>query len=277
VPARPAVPLVLALTALALAAPARARAGDPFEIQVYTADLAEPGQLGLELHLNYTMRGETEPAYPGEVPPDGAFRLTFEPQIGVTPWLELGAYAQLLAAPGGTYEFGGWKARAKLVVPEQTRRRLGWPFFLGVNVELSNVPASVAPERWGTEIRPIVGWEGGRWLVSVNPILGFSLTGPDRFQVDLEPAAKVAWNTGLGFAVGAEYYASLGRVTDVLPASDREHLLFAVLDLAGPPEPTAEESSGAASEWELNLAFGAGLTDATPQHAIVKAIVGRSF
>jgi hypothetical protein len=273
--ARPAVPLVLALTAFA--APAPTRAVDPFEIQVYTAEIAEPGRLGLELHLNYTIRGEAEPAYPGEVPPDGVGRLTFEPQVGVTSWLELGAYAQLLAAPGGTYDFGGWKLRAKLVVPEQARRRIGWPLFLGVNVELSNVPASVAPERWGSEIRPIVGWESGRWLVSVNPILGFSLTGPDRFQVDLEPAAKIAWNTGLGVAVGAEYYASLGQVTDLLPASDREHLVFAVLDLAGPPEPAAEEAGRGESEWELNLAFGAGLTDATPQHAIVKAIVGRSF
>ena len=78
----------LLLAGFPLAAPAL----DRFEIQVYQADVNEPGQFGVEVHANYTVKGETVPVYPGEVPPDQVFRLTLEPALGVTRWLELGGY-----------------------------------------------------------------------------------------------------------------------------------------------------------------------------------------
>jgi hypothetical protein len=73
---------------------------DRFEIQVYQAEINDPGQVGLETHLNLTARGDRQAAYPGEIPPHHAFRLTVEPAVGVTRWLELGAYLQSLTAPG---------------------------------------------------------------------------------------------------------------------------------------------------------------------------------
>ena len=264
----------LALAGLALALGAgRARALDRFEIQVYQSDINDPGQLGLEVHLNYTIRGTKTPEYPGQVPPYHVGRVTFEPAVGVTEWLELGAYLQFLAAPGGDQRFGGWKARAKLVVPE----RISGHLMLGLNLELANVPYAVEPDRWSNEFRPILGWKGGRWLVSVNPIFGWTLTGQDRFRPDLEPCGKVAFDTHLGFSVGAEYYASLGFANDVLPATEQEHLLFAVVDyVPRSPEPAAG-SPAHAGEWELNLGLGGALTAAPGPHLIVKAIVGRSF
>ncbi len=264
-----------AAAALAVAAaPRLAAAIDRFEIQVYTSDIDEPGQLSLEAHLNYTVQGTKEPEFDGQVPPWHAFRVTLEPAVGVTEWLELGAYLQFMTAPGGVAEYGGSKLRAKLVVPE----RLSGPWMLGLNVELSSVPVAVEPERWANEFRPILGWHGGRWLVSVNPIVGWSLTGPDAFRPDLEPGGKVAWDTRLGFSIGAEYYTSLGFMNDLLPASEQEHLLFGVVDLVprAPPE-RPSGSPASASEWELEVGAGWALTDAPGPHVLVKAIVGRSF
>lgn len=263
--------LAAALALATVAAPVRAI--DRFEIQVYEADLNEPGQPGLETHLNYTVRGTRAPEYPGQVPPDHVGRITLEPAVGVTEWLELGAYLQFLAAPGGDRRFGGWKARAKLVVPERLRGRL----MLGLNLEIGNVPRAVEQDRWANEFRPILGWKGDRWLVSVNPIFGYALSGADRFRPDLEPCGKVAFDTHLGFSVGAEYYASLGFANALLPAREQEHLLLAVVDyVPRAPEPAAG-SPMHAGEWELNLGVGGALTDAPGPHLLVKAIVGRSF
>ena len=261
-----------ALVSALLACAAPAGAVDRFEIQVYEADVNEPGQLGLEAHVNYTMRGTRTPEFPGQVPPDDVGRLTLEPAIGVTEWLELGAYVQFLAAPGGERRFAGVKGRAKLVVPE----RLGLPIFLGLNVEVSNVPGAVEPDRWANELRPIIGVRGGRWLLSVNPNVGYALSGPDRFRPELQPCGKVSFDTRLGFAVGAEYYASLGLAADLLPAADQEHLAFAVIDLV----PRAHPPGGSpvlASPWELNLGVGGALTDAPGPHLLAKAIFGRVF
>jgi hypothetical protein len=243
-----------------------ARAEDLFEIQVYEGDHHPPGEAGLELHLNWTPRGSTTAASPAEVPPDGAFRVTLEPSLGVTDWLELGAYLETFTAPGAGAAWGGYKLRAKLVVPGQA----GLPFRLGLNVELANLPPTVDPARWSLEVRPILAWEVGRWVLAVNPIIAVPLSGPDGGRADFEPAAKVRWDTRRGVAVGFEYYAGLGPLRDLEPLSSQSHLLVAAVDLA--PVPGAEDGP-----WELNLGVGAGLTSATPQQWVLKAILGRTF
>jgi hypothetical protein len=260
-------PLVASFAALLALAPASASAVDAFEIQVYDGSMDAPGHAGLEVHANWTPRGLRDPEYPGQIAPDRLARVTLEPSFGVTEWLELGAYLQGFYAPDGNLRYGGWKARAKLVVPG----RLGLPVILGLNLELGRVPLSVEKDGWANEFRPIVAWRAGRLSLAVNPIFGFTLTGPDRFRVDLEPAAKASWNTNAGFSVGLEYYAGLGFANDLLPLRDGEHLALLTFDL--------EEPAGSRSEspWELELGVGAGLTEATPQHGIVKLIFGREF
>jgi len=255
-------PVAAALLALL---PAAALAFDRFEIQVYEAEVNDPGQMGLETHLNFTARGDRQPAYPGEIPPDRAFRLTLEPAVGVTPWLELGAYLLAMTAPGEGARYAGAKLRAKLVVPHGERG-----FFYGLNVEVGRVPHAVEEEGWANEFRPIVGWTDGTWLVDLNPIFGYALSGPDRFRVDLGPAAKVSWNTQRGVALGLEWYAEMGFVDALLAPARQPHWLFAVVDLA-------EAAGREKGPWELNLAVGAGLTAAADQQLLVKAIVGRSF
>jgi hypothetical protein len=262
-PSRLALPALLAALA---AAPLRPAALDRFEIQVYGPDIGEPGQLGLELHSNYTISGAKTPAYPGEIPPDGTARFTLEPALGVTSWLELGAYLQLLVAPDQGAQFGGTKVRAKMV----SRGWLPPAWFLGVNVELGRVPVAVEQDQWANEIRPFVGWRNRWLLLDLNPIVGMALSGQDKFRVDLEPAAKIAFNTQLGFEIGAEYYAELGFVDAIKPLSEQAHYLFGVVDLAAP-------AGAGQSSWELNVAIGGGVTPGADQGWIVKTIIGRSF
>src|SRR5271165_7140253 len=79
----------VAFVAAQLAAPS-AHAAD--EIQVYTGEINEVGQFSVQQHLNYTIKGLTEPAYPGALIDNHALNGTPEFAYGVTPWLELGLY-----------------------------------------------------------------------------------------------------------------------------------------------------------------------------------------
>jgi hypothetical protein len=263
-PRPPLAPLLVLLGALA-GRPALAM--DKFEIQVYQGEHNDPGQPSVELHSNYTPSGQTAAAYPGEVAPDGVARFTLEPALGVTDWLELGAYLQMMVPPEGGPAWGGGKLRAKFVAPE----RWQLPLVLGLNVELGRVPVRVEEEGWANEFRPIIGFARGRFGLTFNPIFGFALTGPEAGKPDFEPALKAKWNTNRGFALGLEHYAALGRFDQGFRGPHaQEHLTFAAFDL----EPPVGQPAGA---WELNLGVGRSLTAATPQRWVMKAIVGRAF
>lgn len=258
----------LAALAGMLAATTPARALDPFEIQVYESEINRPWQPGLELHLNYTPRGARVPEYAGHVPADRLVHMTLEPALGLTEWLELGAYVQAMTGPSGT-DFAGFKLRAKVVAPERWRL----PIMLGINTEIGRVPRAVEQEGWANEFRPILGWTNGHVLALVNPIFGYALSGPDALRFHFEPAGKLAWNTQRGFMVGGEYYAGLGNLADGLsPLREQEHLAFLTFDLAAPAG-----SNDRADPWELNVGLGRSLTDATPSQWIVKTIVGKPF
>lgn len=248
--------------------PIRAHALDLAEIQVYQSEVNRPGQFGLEVHANHTFRGKREVEYPGHVPPDRATRLTFEPALGVTEWLEVGAYFQLLHAPGYGSQYAGAKLRTKFVVPW----RLSEPFMFGLNIEVGRIPHAIEVDGWANELRPIVGYKDGWVLASFNPIIGYAFTGPERFRPHFEPAFKTWVNTQLGFALGAEYYAGLGLFERFARWRDQEHLALVAFDLA--------EKAGAAEdddEWEVNVAFGRGFGPATAQEWLLKTIVGKPF
>ncbi len=258
----------LAFVASVLFHSALADAMDQFEIQVYEDDLNRPGHFGLETHLNYTIEGHRAPAYSGEQPPNHVSRVTFEPALGITEFMELAGYLQNMITGDGQYKFSGVKLRSKFVLPT----RYTGHFFFGINVEVGRVPRAVEEQGWANEFRPIVGYYDGRWLLDVNPIVGYALSGPDKFKPDFEPAAKVGFNTQMGFMLGAEYYAGLGLLAAPAPLGKQEHLAFLTCDLAD-----AAQAPAAEQPWELNFGIGRSLTEATPQQWIVKAIVGYSF
>jgi hypothetical protein len=260
-----------------LASTAPAIAGDLFEIQVYEAEVNRPLQFGLEAHVNYTVRGQKHPSYEGEQTPDRVGRLTLEPALGVTEYLELGAYLQNLLDADGRYHFSGWKLRTKWVLP----RRYSGSFFFGLNAEVGKVPHFVEQEGWANEFRPIAGYYNGYWLFDINPIFGYALSGRDKFRPDFEPAGKIAYNTQYGFMVGAEYYAGLGRLSSLpTSVSEQEHLIFATIDFTEPAfssEQTRQAEQPDNESWEMNVGIGRGLTDSTPQKWIIKTILGKSF
>lgn len=251
---------VLAWAGLA-AAPSRALAGDPFEIQVYDGTANPRGVPGLELHLNDWATGNRESEQPPEAPLHGQIHETLEPSYGLTPFWELGAYVQFAQrTDDGVADWAGVKLRSKFVTPP------GWDahWRLGVNLELSYLPSTYDASRWGSEIRPIVAWQNDRWLFAVNPIVDQSLAAPGFSDgPDLQPAAKVARAVG-AVALGFEYYATLGPIAAIAPWRNQQHQIFEVVDLLSVPH------------LEVNFGVGEGLTQSS-EGVVVKAIVGYTW
>jgi hypothetical protein len=253
--------VILSAAAAPFAASREARAaGDAFEIQVYDGTANAPGVFGLELHLNDWATGHTD-ATPPEAPLHGQFHATLEPSLGVTPFLELGAYLQgAVRTDDGVVDWAGAKLRSKLVTPPGFDAH----WRLGVNLELSLLPDTYEADRWGVEVRPIVAWASEAWLFALNPILSQPLAGSDASEgPSLEPALKASRTVG-PVGLGFEYYATLGPVGAILPVRDEEHYLYEAVDwLAGGPI-------------ELNAAVGEGLTPASAG-VVFKVILGYTF
>jgi hypothetical protein len=237
---------------LLLLCAAAARAQDPFEIQVYDASTAPPLTPGLEVHLNSFVNGSTEPSAAGELPTRHVAHATLEPHLGLTDWLEVGAYLQSALRPEGTYDYAGTKLRMKGRLPDPL---FGW-LRVALNGELSFIPAAYEAARHGGELRPILETRQGRLGLWLNPIVSFEFSGG--FHPELEPCAKAAWSLTDALSLGAEYYAGLGPVDALLPVREQVHRGFGVLDFA--------------NRWlDLNFGIGAG---SGSDSFIIKAIVG---
>ena len=87
---------------------------------------------------------------------------------------------------------------------------------------------------------------------------GYRNGSPD-FSLQFKATRKVSETV----ALGAEYYSELGTTSQISPASDQSHTLFAVADI---------EFQG----WSLNFGVGRGLTSATDRYT-VKGILGFAF
>jgi hypothetical protein len=248
---------IVAVLAATLLVPLYARAGDPFEIQVYDGTADAVGVFGLELHLNDWATGNRT-AIPPETPLHGQFHATLEPSFGVLPFWEIGAYLQsAVRTDEGRVDWGGAKVRSKFVTPPDWNAH----WRLGVNIELSYLPPTFDRDRWGSELRPIVAWHDEAWLFVFNPILDQALAGPGAAGgPSFEPAWKVARTLG-PVAVGIEYYATLGQLTAIAPWSAQEQQIFEVLDVVS------------VKHFELNFGVGEGLTRSSAG-LVVKAIVG---
>ena len=222
----------------------------PDEIQVYTDDVTAPGEHGIELHVNTTPSGRSAPGYPGEIPARHGLRITPELSWGLVPDVDWGLYLPFVRSGEGTDYFAGPRFRLKWM---PLRGNPG--YFAGVNGELSFVERRFEEARRIAEIRPIVGYRNDDWLFSVNPIVDVNLAAPQKDVLTFAPAFKIARSTGGGRAIGAEYYAELGRLSHFAPSGEQSHVLYLVLDTQ-----------------KLNFGVGRGLNGASDRWT-VKAIV----
>lgn len=246
-----AVPAVIACVM-----PGRAAAA-PEEIQVYLDDANEPREFGLEMHVNYVADGPRTPDYPGQLPTHHVLQVTPEFSYGIAKNWEAGLYLLSSLAPGGNFDFNGAKLRLKYIAPS------AGAFFWGMNVEAGYTSRRVSENYVNTELRPILGWRGEKWLFAVNPIIDAALSGDVSREPVFAPALKIARTVGEGTQLGIEHHADMGPIHHMPAFNQQSHVLFGVLDLQKGP-------------LDLNFGIGRGLTSASEKW-VVKMIVGIPF
>jgi hypothetical protein len=230
-----------------------AHAGLQDEIQVYTDDINKPGELGVEVHINTTLKGITTPSYPGEIVNHHGLR--------VTPEISMGLYVPTVRSADGHYYAAGAKARIKWL-PIQPDDNSGW--FSGLNLEVGQVKSQFSESIRSTELRTILGWKNNDWLLAVNPIFGWDIsTGYTHGSPDFTLATKVTRKVSESVALGVEYYNGKGRLNHILPSEQQEKSTYVVMDYEGEP-------------FDFNFGIGKGTTAATDTWT-VKGIVSYPF
>ena len=248
----------LALIVFGLIAASAYGAGSD-EIQVYTDDINDPGQIGLEVHANFIIEGNPEPAYQGDLPSERLLRVTPEFSYGLTKTLEAGLYLPMAVDKDGHPYLDGAKIRLKFIPSLESNA-----LFAGVNWELGRVAKRLEESRWNMELRPILGFRRAPWLISFNPILGWALSGGgSNGYPTLEPALKVQYGIGYGMGIGFEHYADLGRIDHLQPLKEQGHITYAAIDVQK-------------GSLDLNLCVGRGLTRSV-EDWIIKAIFSVPF
>ena len=228
------------------------------EIQVYDAEIAAPGIFNLTLHDNFTPSGRTTPDFPGGIVPNHTLNGVPEWAYGVTDWFEAGLYLPLYSIASNLGPvLNGFKVRTLFVSPDAGERT----FFYGINFEFSYNARHWDPDRYTSEIRPIVGWRFGQLDLILNPILDNSYHGISR--LDFAPATRIAWNLSKSWAVAAEEYDDFGPLRSFYPGDAQSHQLFAVADWKG--EAVSVEGG-----------LGFGLTPAT-DNIVLKLIVSKDL
>lgn len=231
----------------------------PDEIQVYTEELNDPGQFGLEEHVNYSFNGVRVPEYPGQMPPNHVLQVTSEFSYGLTRTLEAGLYVPFAFTPGGDTFLNGLRGRLKYIAP----RDEGDPMFYGLNLELGRDPLRTSDSISAMEIRPIIGYRDAKWLVSFNPILTLGLAANVSRQPQFEPCVKLTHVVGDGVRSGLEYYGAYGSPTHPLPSNQRSHSVYVVADMVK-------------GGYDLDFGIGRGFVNSTDTW-VMKAIIGLPF
>jgi hypothetical protein len=227
----------------------------PEEIQVYMDELNNPGEIGLDIHNNYVLSGDSAVDYAGEQPSAHRFRLTPEWSLGLGHSFELGAYLPLTTIDRGSLSIDGFKFRLKWLAP----RSDGQNWFWGANFEIGREDHRLDQNPWNAELKGIAGIHSGKWTAAANANLDFKVSGPAPSPATLEIATKVDYAVSPKTALGIENYSGVGEVRELGQFGRSEQSTYV----------TADTRFG---KWVFNFGVGHGY-GRNPDKWILKAIV----
>ena len=183
--------VLAACLGFALGAAPRVAAQENYEIQVYGSETIPRGVTMYELHSNYTLSGRRGLSEFGEYPTYHAIHETVEITHGFNDWFEIGFY-QFTAKPDGrSFAWVGTHIRPRVRAPESW----GWPVGVSISQEIGYARPQYSADTWTYELRPIIDKQIGLWYVSLNPVLGKSLRGPNSAEAfDFTPNVDVGYD-----------------------------------------------------------------------------------
>lgn len=256
---RQSITILLCFASTFVVVRTKAFAQDNYEIQVYGSETVEDGATMVELHSNFTPRGQT--FSDGVRPTEDADHETLEITHGFNPWFEVGFYVFTNIHSGYGWQWVGNHIRPRVRIPDSWN----WPVGLSLSTEIGYQRPEYSADTWTLELRPIIDKDFELAYLSFNPTFGLSLKGENQNKgFDFEPNLKIAFHTSKFMDIGAEYYGTTGPVLHPDDPEAQSHAIFAAIDLNIFPE------------WEFNFGPGWGLTHST-DGLVIKMIVGRRF
>ena len=250
--------LLLSLTLLGIFS--RLRAQENYEIQVYGSETVAKHATMVELHSNYTFNGSKE-VVNKVYPTNHIFHETVEITHGFNDWFEIGFYFFNAIGNNNRTNYVGSHIRPRVRVPDNWK----WPVGVSLSVEGGYQKREYSEDDWSMEIRPIIDKTIDKLYLSFNPTLDKSFHGLNQSSgFDFSPNFKASYDVTKLWALGFEYYGNLGQVMHFTTLGKQEHQLFIAADANFSPE------------WEVNLGYGFGLTNATDR-SIAKLLVGYRF
>lgn len=234
------------------------------EIVVFTDEFEKRGEVGYELHLNYTTRARRTPDYPGEQPPDRILRVMPEVMWGFAEKWNLGVHVPFsynVNTRSSTLD--GLKVRVHYLDVKAYGKDSA--LFYGANFEIAVYNKRITESRYNGEIRGILGTRQGDWKFTLNPIFNQALSrNPNGRAVEFELFGQALRDFGEHVAVGVEHFASPGRISKPAFDSQSGQISYLVMDI---------KTKG---HWEIHLGVGHGWTSATDKR-VFKALIGLPF
>ncbi len=156
----------------------------------------------------------------------------------------------------GEFDVHGVKARIRYIAPRPETN----PWYWGFNLETGWTDRHLQDRPWSAELRGIAGYEGKRWIVSINPTV--ETDGDNRFvePISMELQSKVGYRWNDKLIVGLESFNEFGPVRRLGELRDQPQMLYAAVDVELP-------------KGELNVGIGRGLTGHSDGWAI-KTVFG---
>jgi hypothetical protein len=229
------------------------------EIQVYTDEMNDPGQYGVELHMNYVPKGDKSKWREGAMASNHRVQMTPEFSYGITKYLEAGLYVPTAISSDGSFYATGLRPRLKYIHPKAD----GSIFFWGLNTEFGYSSLKVTDTMWGMELRPIVGLRTDKWLVSFNPIIDIPLSKGGMHAAAFEPSLKVMRKINEDLELGIEHYSGLGAMNNLQGWKNQEHTTYMAADFK-------------VKSMEVNFGVGHGYQKAEDDW-VIKSIVAFPF
>lgn len=235
-------------------------AQDNYEIQVYGSETVSKGFTMAELHSNYTFDGTTRMEN-GVYPTHHMLHETVEITHGFTNCFEVGFYFFNALGSEGRTNYVGSHIRPRIKVPDSWQ----WPVGVSLSLEAGYQKPQYSIDDWTLEIRPIIDKTMGKFYVAFNPTFDRSLHGANSSKGYIfSPNVKIDVNASKVWALGLEYYGSVGGLFSFLPFQQQQQQLFVAADV------------NFSSDWELNFGYGIGYTNST-DNGIAKLILGYRF
>jgi hypothetical protein len=227
-----------ALTPLFLTAPAHAA---PEEVQIYMDEMSKPGEIGLDIHLNHVLSGDSALDYPGAESAAHRMRVTPEFSLGLGHGFELGAYLPLATlASDGVARAEGAKLRLKWLAPRQDEG-----FYWGANLEVGHVSSRLDQNPWNGELKMIAGWRKGCIVLATNGNFDFTISGPQPGPITFDLDVKAGYKISKDLTLGIETYHGFGALRDLGHVSTEDQTTYLVVDTH-------------IGKWDINAGLGKG-------------------